>query len=294
MLRDVAPLPAGRAEEVVLRERAREVAAGVATLAAKHPRLGKAREVLERLVAALAPAGSTASLPVPAAHVTTAPSEVAQAASAVEVAAGRNITIVFEGRRCIHARQCVLGLPEVFKANTPGTWLFPDAVAPEEIVEAAHRCPSGAIRYEWNDAARAGEQPPRVNTVHLRENGPLALHADVLPGGDFQGVRMTLCRCGQSKNKPFCDGSHAEAGFAASGEPATRPDEPLAVRNGRLVVTPTRNGPLVVAGNLEICAGTGRTVARVTSARLCRCGHSANKPFCDGSHMRVGFEAAGE
>ena len=49
----------------------------------------------------------------------------------------------------------------------------------------------------------------------------------------------------------------------------------------------------IVTGNLEICTGTGRTVDRVTSARLCRCGHSATKPFCDNTHLRIGFEADG-
>ena len=48
-----------------------------------------------------------------------------------------------------------------------------------------------------------------------------------------------------------------------------------------------------VRGNLEICAGTGRAVARVTEAKLCRCGHSKNKPFCDLSHLAAGFVAKG-
>ncbi|MBP7289524.1 MAG: CDGSH iron-sulfur domain-containing protein [Nannocystaceae bacterium] len=53
------------------------------------------------------------------------------------------------------------------------------------------------------------------------------------------------------------------------------------------------DGPLEIAGPVEICAGTGRTIARVESARLCRCGGSANKPFCDGTHARIGFRAGG-
>jgi CDGSH-type Zn-finger protein len=100
-----------------------------------------------------------------------------------------------------------------------------------------------------------------------------------------------LCRCGQSKRKPYCDGSHAAAGFAATGEPATQSSEPLAERGGPLAITPLPNGPLQVRGNVEICAGTGRTVLRTRSARLCRCGASNDKPFCDGSHARVGFRS---
>jgi CDGSH-type Zn-finger protein len=58
-----------------------------------------------------------------------------------------------------------------------------------------------------------------------------------------------------------------------------------------LDVRPQRNGPLVIRGNVELCAGTGRTVERLTSTRLCRCGGSANKPYCDGTHARIGFQS---
>ncbi|MER9642408.1 CDGSH iron-sulfur domain-containing protein [Mesorhizobium sp. M0239] len=54
-------------------------------------------------------------------------------------------------------------------------------------------------------------------------------------------------------------------------------------------MTPTTNGPLKLEGNLEIVTGTGHTVDRTQRAFLCRCGHSANKPFCDGTHKKVGF-----
>lgn len=64
-------------------------------------------------------------------------------------------------------------------------------------------------------------------------------------------------------------------------------------RNGVLDVTPVHNGPLEVNGNLDICAGTGRTTDRVTNTRLCRCGQSQDKPFRDGSHLVAGFVADG-
>jgi CDGSH-type Zn-finger protein len=110
-----------------------------------------------------------------------------------------------------------------------------------------------------------------------------------LPAGTE--FRATLCRCGKSKRKPYCDGSHAAAGFAATGEPATLPSEPLAERGGALTIKPIPNGPLQVTGNVEICSGTGRTVSRTQAARLCRCGASENKPFCDNSHARIGFRS---
>ncbi len=104
-------------------------------------------------------------------------------------------------------------------------------------------------------------------------------------------MRATLCRCGQSQNKPFCDGSHTAAGFAATGEPATKAFEALAVRDGVVDIAPLPNGPLKLKGNLELVSGTGRTFDKVTQAFLCRCGQSQNKPFCDGSHKAAGFVA---
>jgi CDGSH-type Zn-finger protein len=129
--------------------------------------------------------------------------------------------------------------------------------------------------------------------VRVRENGPYAFVAPLTVAGAPDGFRATLCRCGQSNRKPWCDGSHAAAGFVASGEPPTGDTTSLSDRGGPVEVEPLRNGPLRVRGNLELCAGTGRVFARRTEARLCRCGQSKTKPFCDGSHVAAGFTADG-
>jgi CDGSH-type Zn-finger protein len=165
---------------------------------------------------------------------------------------------------------------------------IPTAASVEAIAFIAKNCPSGAITYERLDGGE-GEAAPMVNLVRVRENGPLAFHGPVSIAGKPAGLRVTLCRCGASKNKPYCDGSHGGAGFAATGEPATQASEPLAVRNGAIEITPRPNGPLQVKGAIEVVSGTGRTVARSTETFLCRCGASANKPFCDGTHKRIGF-----
>jgi CDGSH-type Zn-finger protein len=135
------------------------------------------------------------------------------------------------------------------------------------------------------------EQPPKVNVLRLRENGPLAVHAPVRIDGREVGFRVTLCRCGTSKRKPFCDGSHAAAQFVATGEPPTQESAPLAQRDGPLEVVAKPDGPLRLIGALEIVSGTGRTVDRCTEAFLCRCGASSRKPYCDGTHKRIGFKS---
>jgi len=203
---------------------------------------------------------------------------------------GKDVTIRFNNERCIHSRHCVLDAPKVFLANTPGRWLHPEAASVEHIVAVAHNCPSGAITYERHDGGPQ-ERAPSVNVLRVRENGPYALHADMEIEGQGGCYRATLCRCGKSKHKPFCDNSHRDAGFVASGEPVTTESDPLDERGGVLKINPTTNGPLQLNGSIEICSGTGRTIFRTESARLCRCGASATKPFCDGSHLSIGFRS---
>ena len=218
------------------------------------------------------------------------PGPAAAASGDPNVAHGKDLTIRFDTKRCIHSRHCVLDAPGVFQANTPGQWLHPEAASVEHIVSVAHSCPSGAITYERHDGG-AQEAAPAVNVLRVRENGPYAVHADVDLAGRGDLFRATLCRCGKSNNKPFCDNSHREAKFAASGEPVTLESDPLDERGGRLQITPVANGPLQLNGSVEICSGTGRTLFRTESARLCRCGGSATKPFCDGSHLTNGFRS---
>ncbi len=209
---------------------------------------------------------------------------------AIETVAGKSATIQFNSDLCIHARRCVLSEPAVFKANVEGPWIDPDAASGEALLRVALNCPSGAIQVVRHDGG-ADEAHPKVNTIIVRENGPLALNAEIVLAGAPIGTRATLCRCGASKNKPYCDGSHVAATFTATGEPPTSTSAPLAKRDGALAITPYQNGPLEVAGAVEIISGTGRTIDRVEKTALCRCGHSGRKPFCDGTHARVGFTA---
>ena len=207
-----------------------------------------------------------------------------------ETVRGKTVVIRFAAERCIHSRHCVLDRPDVFVPNVQGEWIHPDRATPAELLEIAHNCPSGAIRCEAVDGS-ALERAPPVNTVRIRENGPLAVRGPIMLRGQPQGYRVTLCRCGGSARKPFCDGSHARIGFTATGEPPVSDSRPLARRDGPLTIDPTRDGPLHLTGNVEIITGTGRTVNRVADAWLCRCGRSAKKPYCDGSHKAAGFRS---
>ena len=296
-LRDSSPLQPGRAARLFFIERLQQLVDVAAALARGGDR--RVQQAAEHLVALSSRASRGFDLNAPAlgeaAPSTRAPSP-SKAAPATTITAGvehvqgDKLELMFEAKRCIHARFCVTGAPQVFLANVQGPWIHPDAMPVERLVEIAHACPSGAIRYHRVDGA-SDETAPPVNLAGVRERGPYAFRGQLQIDGEACGFRATLCRCGASKNKPFCDGSHNEIGFDASGEPPSRGTDMLPVRDGVLAIDPELNGPLAVRGNLEIMSGTGRVVARVTSARLCRCGGSANKPFCDGTHAKIGFKS---
>ena len=303
-LRDAAPLPAGPAARRFFTERLSELAAAATALAStQEPRLVACARALAQLAgtaarrfdlsasATVATSAAVPAAPAPASSSAAgAGAEPTTVANGIETVEGQALTLQFEAKRCIHARFCVTGAPKVFLANVQGPWIHPDAMDAERLADIAHACPSGAIRYQRKDG-RPDEAAPPVNLASIREAGPYAVRGQLLLDGRPAGFRATLCRCGASKNKPFCDGSHHDVGFAATGEPPSGATDMLPVRDGALAIDPQPDGPLQVRGNLEITSGTGRVVARVTGAALCRCGGSANKPFCDGTHARIGFRS---
>ena len=143
-----------------------------------------------------------------------------------------------------------------------------------------------------SDATDGGA--PAVNTLRVSEDGPLILHAPISLAGEPAGDRRALCRCGQSATRPWCDGAHRAHGFRATGEPPEKISQSLSTRDGAVNIRPIRNGPLRVDGAIEMVSATGRTIDRAEQLWLCRCGQSQDKPYCDGSHKRSGFEADGE
>jgi CDGSH-type Zn-finger protein/uncharacterized Fe-S cluster protein YjdI len=306
-LRDPSPLPPGPGARRLLLERFEQLTgAGAALRTTGDARAVAAAEQLARLAArasreldlsappptaaAAPPATAAAAAPAAPSSAAAGAAEAGSSPDGIERVRGEELELTFEAKRCIHSRFCVTWGPQVFVANVKGPWIHPDAMPVEQVVEVAHACPSGAIHYRRLDGG-AQEAAPPVNLAKVREAGPYAFRAQLQIDGAPAGFRATLCRCGASKNKPYCDGSHHEIGFSASGEPPTGKTEMLPVRDGVLAIDPQTNGPLRVRGNLEIVSGTGRAVARVTSAYLCRCGGSANKPFCDGTHAKIGFRS---
>ena len=128
------------------------------------------------------------------------------------------------------------------------------------------------------------------NIVNVRPDGPNVMTGDlsVVTRARPRAMKTAfLCRCGLSADKPFCDGAHVKGGFRDPALLATEGELASEV-GGRVTVTPRENGPLRCEGPLTVCDAAGR-ISRSDPTFLCRCGGSRNKPFCDGTHKKIGF-----
>ncbi|MFE0173583.1 (4Fe-4S)-binding protein [Streptomyces sp. NPDC059002] len=130
---------------------------------------------------------------------------------------GHVITVTFDPARCIHAAECVHGLPQVFDtARRP--WIKPDAAPADEVAEVVRRCPSGALQYTLVDGTT--EAPPAETTVRRFADGRIVLRGDLRisaeDGPPRHETRVTLCGCGRSGNQPYCD----HAGPCRPADPA--------------------------------------------------------------------------
>lgn len=141
------------------------------------------------------------------------------------------------------------------------------------------------------------DNPPSsaVNSIMLRPDGPLIARGNI-EVRDAEGTLLAsgddiaLCRCGASKNKPFCDGAHQQSGFKDPGQFKDEKTEVLG-DDGPLVIQCRENAMLLAKGPMQIISRDGQSSTTRNKAALCRCGHSANKPFCDARHKQFEFKS---
>ena len=209
------------------------------------------------------------------------------------------IRVYWDSSRCIHTGLCLQALPRVFDVERR-PWVDVDAAAPDATAAAVERCPTGALRYERLDGAPQ-EQAPRPTVIVPIADGPLLVVGDLdVRGPDGETVtretRLTLCRCGMTRNQPFCDNTHLRRGWRSGPSPEPRDDLPPAqpgAREAPTLVVARRDASLELRGDLRLYSPDGRLIAEAGRALLCRCGTSRNKPFCDGSHEEAGFHSRG-
>ena len=205
-----------------------------------------------------------------------------------------DVVVTWDAGVCIHAAECVRGLPAVFDPDAK-PWVRPEAARPDDLAATIARCPSGALGFVRKGgvvpSASTGETMSALsNVATIKADGPYVCNGEFAVAGapPRAGATVVLCRCGGSGNKPYCDGTHAKIGFRDSGLlPAKAP--PASAGAGTVTVTPLVDGPLKCDGSFALAGTDGRTTS-ADPAFLCRCGHSQNKPFCDSSHKKVGFK----
>lgn len=139
--------------------------------------------------------------------------------------APRDLTRIYEDERilvrwyagrCTHSAACVRAAPAVFDPRRR-PWVELGAGSADVIAEAVRRCPTGALEYERRDGG-AQEEPPAETLVVPIRNGPLAVRGAIEVRDERgnllrRGTRVAFCRCGQSRNLPFCDNTHRAIGF---------------------------------------------------------------------------------
>jgi len=130
--------------------------------------------------------------------------------------ANADLVVVWKPKSCIHSGICVKTLPEVYKPNEK-PWITPENASIDALKAQIDKCPSGALSY-YTKGASQESQPAAATKIEVASGGPLLVSGEIeIKGTDGQVVtkkRTTaFCRCGATKNKPYCDGSHKAVDF---------------------------------------------------------------------------------
>ena len=149
---------------------------------------------------------------------------------------GKDIEVSFDIELCVHIGECIRGDRKVFQLERR-PWVLPDDAGAEIVAQVVERCPSGALQYWRLDGA--SQESHDLTTITPIRDGPLFVSGVISVSHEDGSVetlpRATLCRCGQSLHKPFCDNEHLKVGFTAPGvaykihlsEVRHRPDRPM-------------------------------------------------------------------
>lgn len=126
------------------------------------------------------------------------------------------VTVVWKPSLCIHSEKCWRGLPEVFNPKSK-PWIQPEGADAETLMNQIKKCPSGALSYVTNNG-KEQETVGMETVIEQIPNGPLLVYGKLTlrnAEGEkvLENTTTAFCRCGQSSNKPFCDGSHVKVGF---------------------------------------------------------------------------------
>jgi CDGSH-type Zn-finger protein len=171
-----------------------------------------------------------------------------------------------------------------------------EQVGPQESAQQENLTTSARALDRWFKERQKNQGSPRLldvpNEALVTNGGPLQLTGNltlVREDGTVQYANhLTLCRCGSSNSKPTCDEQHLEREFLNPGKISEASEIPASSRPSKITISCIKDGPITFRGRLRLHNEFGQECVKMRGS-LCRCGHSASKPFCDGSHERVGF-----
>jgi CDGSH-type Zn-finger protein len=158
---------------------------------------------------------------------------------------------------------------------------------------------TGKALDRWFRERQKQQGSPRMleipNEAVITNGGPIHITGNLTlvreDGSVEYANHLSLCRCGHSSTKPTCDDAHLDREFLHSGKFSSVSEVPPTDRPSKVTFTLVRNGPVTYRGRVKLLNQFGQECMKMRGA-LCRCGQSANKPFCDGSHERSGFKTS--
>ena len=150
----------------------------------------------------------------------------------------------------------------------------------------------------WFRDRKKGQTAPRLleipNEALISNGGPLKISGNITlvheDGTVEYANHLSLCRCGRSTGKPQCGGQHLDVEFLHSGKFSEISEVHPSSRPSRITMSVIKDGPVTFRGRLRLHNQFGQECTKMRGS-LCRCGQSASKPFCDGSHERTGFKS---
>jgi len=149
----------------------------------------------------------------------------------------------------------------------------------------------------WFKERQKHQGTPRLleipNETMITNGGPLQITGNITlvnEDGSIQYANhLSLCRCGHSSSKPTCDDAHLDKEFLHSGKFSAMSEVAASQRPSKITVSLIKDGPITFRGRLRLHNQFGQECVKMRGS-LCRCGQSASKPFCDGSHDKTGFK----
>jgi uncharacterized Fe-S cluster protein YjdI len=140
------------------------------------------------------------------------------------------ITVFWYPKKCVHATTCYRELIEVFNPRKK-PWVDIHGASTERIIEVVNKCPTKALDWKWNDESKQSKvekvteesqkdevQDKQPVWVQVMKDGPIVVQGKFKAfDGDCKEIKTwsftSFCRCGNSRNMPFCDGNHRQTGF---------------------------------------------------------------------------------